>query len=214
MLIYYNYLLNNIKCDSMNAVESMKEILKKITSAREGKSDLNFIASRIQNMDDEKYNYIIYRLTKQIEIVKKYNPKVRPAIDPMVSSELGVYSGLDAPDEYGILMGYPKCCVESFKSARFGIDAEHLKEAEEIKDGIKKDILENNKDVKEKVAIIMPSGFIPCSLKCEEAWKRNLINIISYEEHLIIQELEAELLNALPHFHGAYNEYYEKILLL
>ena len=198
----------------MNAVDSMKEILKKITSAREGKSDLNFIASRIQNMDDEKYNYIIYRLTKQLKIVKKYNPKVRPAIDPMVSSELGVYSGLDFPEEYGILMGYPKCCVESFKSARFGIDAEHLKEAEEIKEEIKKDILENNKSVKEKVAIIMPSGFIPCSLKCEEAWKRNLITVVSYEEHLNILKLEEELLKELPHYHIAYNEYYEKIMLL
>jgi hypothetical protein len=200
--------------DSMNAVESMKEILKKITSAREGKSDLNFIASRIQNMDDEKYNYIIYRVIKQIEIVKKYNPKVRPAIDPMVSSELGVYSGLDSPEEYGILMGYPKCCVESFKSARFGIDAEHLREAEEIKAEIKKDILENNKSVKEKVAIVMPSGFIPCSLKCEEAWKRNLIAIVSYEEHLNILKLEEELLQKLPHYHCAYTEYYEKIMLL
>lgn len=198
----------------MNAVESMKEILKKIISAREGTSDLNSVSFHIQNMDDEKYNYILYRLTKQIEIVKKYSPKIRPAIDPIVSSELKVYSGLDASDEYGLLMGYPKCCIESFKSARFGIDTEHLREAEEIKEEIKRDILENSKSVKEKVAIIMPSGFIPCSLKCNESWKRNLINVVSYEEHLNILKLEEELLKKLPHYHCAYNEYYEKILLL
>ncbi|WP_292460536.1 DUF483 domain-containing protein [Methanothermococcus sp.] len=198
----------------MNAVNSMEEILKKITSAREGKFDLNYISSHIQNIDDENYNYIIFRLMKQIEVVKKYNPKVRPAIDPVVSSVLGVYSGLDFSEEYGTLMGYPKCCVESFKSARFGIDAKHLKEADKIKDEIKKDKLETNKDLKEKVAIIMPSGFIPCSLKCEEAWKRNLIDIVSYNEYLTIQKLEEELFKVLPHFHGAYNEYYEKILLL
>ncbi|AEH07431.1 DUF483 domain-containing protein [Methanothermococcus okinawensis] len=198
----------------MNAVESMEEIFKRIIVARNGKSNLNFIGVHIENMDDEIYNYILSRLIRQIDIVKKYNPKVRPAIDPMVSSELGVYSGLDFPEEYGALMGYPKCCIESFKSARFGIDNEHLKEAEEIKKEIKNDILENNKDVKEKVAIIMPSGFIPCSLKCKKAWERNLISIVSYKEYSLIQDLEAELFKELPHFHGAYNEYYEKILLL
>ncbi len=200
--------------DIMNAAESMMEILKKIEYARKGNINLGTISSRIENMDDEKYSYILYRFKKQIEIVKKYSPKVRPAIDPIVSSELGVYSGLDFPEEYGRLMGYPECCIESFKSARFGIDAEHLNEVEDIKKEINNEIMEGVKNVKENVAIIMPSGFIPCSLKCKFAWDNNLVSIISYEEYLDILKLEEELLKKLPHYHCAYNEYYEKIMLI
>ena len=62
-------------------------------------------------------------------------------------------------------------------------------------------------------AIILPSGFIPCSLKCEESWKRNLIDVVTEEEYYKILELERELKEKLPHFHGAYDEYYEKIIL-
>ena len=201
--------INTPNWDIMNAVDSMKSILKKIIEARNGNSELDFLKARMQNMDDEKFNYIIYRLNRQIEIVKKYNPKVRPAIDPMVSSELGVYSGLDFPEGYGRLLNYPKCCIKSFENARFGIDKDHLKEVEELK----REIIDKNKNIKENSVLILPSGFIPCSLKCKDAWERNLIAVISYDEYVNILKLEEELFNELPHFHGAYNEYYEKILL-
>jgi len=198
----------------MNGVNSIKEILNKITNARKGKSGINTLNKIIQKMDDQKYEYILYRLNKQIEIVKKYNPSVRPAIDPYVSSELGVYGGLSNIEDYGALMNYPDCCVKSFETARFGIDAEHLKEAELIKKEIKKEVINGKIGVKDKCAIILPSGFIPCSLKCKNAIERNLIDIVSYDEHINIIELENELGRELPHYHGAYDEYYEKIILL
>ena len=112
----------------MDAVRSMEDILRRIVSIRRNpKENLRNISFYIQNMDDEIYDLVIFRLKKQIEIVKRYKPPVRPAIDPLVSSYLGVYSGLDLAEEYGELMGYPRCCIESFKSVRFAIDEEHLK---------------------------------------------------------------------------------------
>ncbi|EHP89675.1 DUF483 domain-containing protein [Methanotorris formicicus] len=182
----------------------MREILNKIMELREkgNNSEFNILGGYIKDMDEEKYNYIIFRLKKQIEIVEKYKPKVRPAIDPMVSMELGIYRRLD-DYELGKLLNYPECCIKSFsEDFRIGIDRDHLKEAEEIKEK------SNN-----AYAIILPSGFIPCSLKCEESWKRNLIGIVDEDEYYRILELEKELKEKLPHFHGAYDEYYEKIIL-
>ena len=76
----------------MKTLESLEHILEKITCMRRGQKyeGLKNISLHIQNMEYEKYNFIILRLKKQIEIVKKYNPPVRPAMDPMVSSYLGL----------------------------------------------------------------------------------------------------------------------------
>jgi len=193
----------------MKTHESLEHILEKITCMRRGQKyeGLENISLHIQNMEHEKYNFIILRLKKQIGIVKKYSPPVRPAMDPMVSSYLGVYSGLDFPEEYGLLMGYPKCCIESFKSARFAIDNNHLKEVEEIKENMNNNLRNNN------YAIVLTSGFIPCSLKCRESWNRGLIALVSLKEYKNIVKLERELFNELPHYHGGYNEYFEKIFL-
>ncbi|AEF96562.1 DUF483 domain-containing protein [Methanotorris igneus] len=181
----------------------MKEILNKIQELRKkDSSNFKILGEYIKDLDEEKYNYIIFRLKKQIEIVEKYKPKVRPAIDPMVSMELGVYRRLD-DYELGKLLNYPECCIKSFaEDFRIGIDSEHLKEAEEIKEKFSN-----------AYAIILPSGFIPCSLKCEKSWKRNLIAVVTEEEYYKILELERKLKEKLPHFHGAYDEYYEKIIL-
>jgi len=200
----------------MKTLESLEHILEKITCMRRGQNyeGLKNISLHIQNMEYEKYNFIILRLKKQIEIVKKYNPPVRPAMDPMVSSYLGLYSGLDFPEEYGLLMGYPKCCIESFKSARFAIDNNHLKEVEEIKENILNGAnLNNNLGENNNYAIVLTSGFIPCSLKCRESWSKGLIALVSFKEYKNIVKLERELLNELPHYHGGYNEYFEKIFL-
>ena len=186
----------------MDAVRSMEDILRRIVSIRRNpKENLRNISFYIQNMDDEIYDLVIFRLKKQIEIVKRYKPPVRPAIDPLVSSYLGVYSGLEFTEEYGKLMGYPRCCIESFKSVRFAIDERHLKEVESLKG-------------KGKVALVITSGFIPCSLKCREAWKRSLIGLVSWREYNNILQLERELFIELPHYHGGYSEYYEKIRLV
>jgi len=183
----------------MNTIKSMEDILKRIISIRKNpENDLKNISFYIRNMDHDIYNLVISRLKKQIEIVKKYKPPVRPAIDPMVSSYIGVYSGLEFAEEYGKLMGYPTCCIESFKSVRFAIDEEHLKEVEDLKE-------------EGKIAIVITSGFIPCSLKCKEAWKRCLIGSVSQKEYDNILQLERTLFKELPHYHGGYSEYYEKI---
>ncbi|AXI25556.1 hypothetical protein CFE53_05220 [Methanofervidicoccus sp. A16] len=186
----------------MDTIRVMEDILKKIVSIRKNQEeeDLKNISHLIRNMDDEIYSLIISRLKKEIEIVKKYKPPVRPAVDPLVSSYLGVYSGLDFAEEYGMLMGYPRCCIESFKSVRFAIDEEHLREVEDLKE-------------EGKVAVVITSGFIPCSLKCKEAWKRCLIGSVSQSEYESILQLEEELFRELPHYHGGYGEYYEKIKL-
>jgi len=185
----------------MDTAKVMEDILRRIISIRKNlDKDLKHISLHIQQMDDDIFNFIISRLKKEIEIVKRYNPPVRPAIDPMVSSYLGVYSRLEWAEEYGKLMGYPRCCIESFKSVRFAIDEEHLKERESLKE-------------EGKVAVVITSGFIPCSLRCREAWRRSLIALVSQEEYNSIVKLEEELLRELPHYHGGYREYYEKIIL-
>lgn len=116
----------------MNAGDHIKQILEKIMEIREEKTESKALENHIKRMDDEKFDYIIARLNKQIEIVEKYNPKIRPAIDPMVSSELGIYRRLD-DYELGELLDYPKCCIISFsENARFGIDRDHLKEIDEM----------------------------------------------------------------------------------
>lgn len=185
----------------MNAITPMEQILEKIMKVREGKTEFKALENHVKRMDDERFDYIIARLKRQMEIVDKYDPKIRPAIDPMVSSELGIYRRLD-DYELGELLNYPKCCIMSFsEEARFGIDRDHLKEIDEM-----------DKD-ENAYAIILPSGFIPCSLKCKEAWDRKLIAFVTYEDYLNIIKLEDELFKELPHFHGAYDEYYEKIIL-
>jgi hypothetical protein len=118
----------------------------------------------------------------------------------MISTELGVYRGDD--ENIGRLLGYPECCIRSFsENTRYAIDGEHLAEVSEL------DIPEG------KCAIIMPSGFIPCSLRCQEAWERKLIGFADRDEFRRILELEDELMMRLPHFHLAYDEYFEKIVL-
>ncbi|ADP77723.1 protein of unknown function DUF483 [Methanothermus fervidus DSM 2088] len=182
----------------MNGVEALNKICKKILEIRKGqRKDIG--PGIIRNMEDFHFNYLIDRLKLEIEIVKKYSPKVRPAIDPVVSTELGIYRGYDV--EVGKLLGYPICCIKSFLGGRISIDENHLKEISELK------------VPKNAYAIIMPSGFIPCSLKCKKAWKRRLINFVTKKEYENILKLEKELITNLLHFHPAYDEYYEKILL-
>ncbi len=249
-----------------NGVKSLNEILNRIENIRNGNIILGKVGDIIRNIPEDRYSYIINRLEKEIEIVKIYNPDVRPALDPMVSSELKIYSALDNVEEYGYILNYPKCCIESFKGARFGIDNEHMNELKVIQNSIldienncfgdcnnnrivninndnindknknnknnnKNNINNNyndyntknktkNKNNSNKIEItnkyyslIMPSGYIPCSLLCDKGYNNHLIKIISYDEYMKIQDLEKEIFRELPHYHLAYREYYEKIHL-
>lgn len=180
----------------------IKRLYEKIIELRDGNSkEYRVLSEYIQSIDEDMFENIINRLKKQIEIVEKYEIDIRPAIDPFVSSELGIYRRLDDL-ELGELLDYPKCCVNSFsETARYGIDREHLKELESM---------EFEEDV---YAVILPSGFIPCSLKCTEAIKNKLIGTVNREVYEKLLKLEEELFRELPHYHGAYDEYFEKIIL-
>ncbi len=183
----------------------LKKLLYKIEKLRNGElEDFKILKKHIQSLDEFQYKNIIDRLKFQIEIVEKYKPKVRPAIDPVVSTELGIYRRLD-DYEIGKLLEYPECCIKSFvENVRISIDNEHLKEVDEIREELK------NKGV---YAIVLPSGFIPCSLKCKEAIKRGYIGYLNKEEFDNILKLEEELKKKIVHWHFGYSEFYEKIIL-
>ncbi|XRP96562.1 DUF483 domain-containing protein [Methanocaldococcus sp. 16A] len=183
----------------------LKKLLYKIEKLRNNELEgFEILKEHIQSLDEFQYRQIVERLKLQIEIVEKYNPKVRPAIDPVVSTELGIYRRLD-DFEIGKLLDYPECCIKSFvEDFRISIDREHLKEVEEMKDELK------NKGI---YAIVLPSGFIPCSLKCKEAIKRGYIGYLNKEEFDKILKLEKELKEKIKHWHFGYDEYYEKIIL-
>ena len=180
----------------------IEKLYKKIVELRENKSDkFQVLSKHIQSMPEDMFEYILNRLEKQIEIVKQYGIEIRPAIDPFVSSELGIYRRLDDL-ELGELLDYPECCVKSFsETARYGIDSEHLKEIESMKFD------------EETYAIILPSGFIPCSINCKKAIDNKLIGKIDKETYDKLLKLEEELFRELPHYHGAYDEYFEKIIV-
>ena len=92
----------------------LKNLLHKIEKLRAGELEgFKTLKEHIQSLDEFQYQQIVERLKFQIEIVEKYNPKVRPAIDPVVSTELGIYRRLD-DFEIGKLLDYPECCIKSF----------------------------------------------------------------------------------------------------
>ena len=88
--------------------------------------------SVICRMDDFQFNQLMSRLQLEIEITRKYNPPTRPALDPVISTELGVYRGDD--ENIGRLLGYPECCIiRSFsEDTRYAIDEDHLEELAEL----------------------------------------------------------------------------------
>jgi len=174
----------------------LEEIYKKIIKLRENNCQDG--PKSICRVDEFYFSQLMARLEKEIEIVNRYNPPTRPALDPLVSTELGIYRGDDY--QIGRLLGYPECCMKSFsEETRFAIDKKHLKELEEME------------FPEDAYALILPSGFIPCSLKCPKAWENKLIAYVNPREYQMILELEEELKRELPHFHLGYNEYYEKL---
>ncbi|WP_423792332.1 DUF483 domain-containing protein [Methanocaldococcus indicus] len=173
------------------------EILKKVLKLRLGDDKFKTLSNHVKNLDDALFSYIIKRLEIYESIVNKYKPKVRPALDPYVSSELGIYRRLD-DKEIGEFLGYPECCINSFINGRVVIDEEHMKELKEIKNCH---------------AVVLTSGFIPCSIKCQRAIKNKLIGYLSYEDFEVILKVEEELKKNLPHYHYGYTEYYEKFII-
>uniref|UniRef100_A0A7C3J1V8 DUF483 domain-containing protein n=1 Tax=Candidatus Methanomethylicus mesodigestus TaxID=1867258 RepID=A0A7C3J1V8_9CREN len=142
---------------------------------------------------------ILPRLETQLEIVRKYAPGVRPALDPYTSSQIGIFSKIDPDAEIGHFLDYPDCCIKSFsEKTRYGIDESHVEE-----------LMKLPRQKGEKI-FVATAGFIPCSALCKKARTRGLVAILNRSEEENLKSLEGELSMALPHFHPEYqNHYYE-----
>ncbi len=128
-------------------------------------------------------------------LIEEYGPAVRPALDPYVSTQIGIFSRRFDDWEVGHFLSYPDCCIKPFaEEARYGLDERH---AEELKRVVGK-------------IFVTTAGFIPHSIHCEESQKRALIAFISRGELDDIRRLEAAIFKVLPHMHPEYRgQYYE-----
>jgi len=135
---------------------------------------------------------IYERLKIELSLVEKYNPPVRPALDPEFALTLRLYSLDDV--EVGKFLGYPECCIRSFvDDCRLFFDKEHLRELDELR--------------RKGLKVVVTAGFIPCSLYCEKAIESGLLGHL--EDFSEIRLLDDELKKKLPHSHSAYQSFYE-----
>ncbi|MHC1601099.1 MAG: DUF483 domain-containing protein [Candidatus Nezhaarchaeales archaeon] len=135
---------------------------------------------------------IYERLKIELSLVEKYNPPVRPALDPEFALTLRLYSLDDV--EVGRFLGYPECCIKSFvNDCRLFFDKEHLRELDELR--------------RKRLKVVITAGFIPCSLYCERAIESGLLGHL--EDFSQIRLLDDELKKKLPHSHSAYQSFYE-----
>jgi hypothetical protein len=139
---------------------------------------------------------VLPRLEIQLEIIKRYNPPVRPAMDPYVSTQIGVFSKNFSDWEIGSFLGYPECCMRPYvEELRYSLDEEHVKELKQVKGKI----------------FVTTAGFIPHSTFCKESRLRGLIAFVTKEDVEKLHLLENELSIALPHLHSEYQRHYYEI---
>ncbi|MGA2572655.1 MAG: DUF483 domain-containing protein [Candidatus Methanomethylicaceae archaeon] len=153
-------------------------------------------ASHIAKLfSDDRLFDIIPRLEIELGIIAKHNPPVRPAMDPYVSTQIGIFSKNYSDWEIGGFLGYPDCCMRPFADeARYGIDERHAAELKKVKGRI----------------FVATAGFIPHSIFCSASQAGGLIAFVTKEELESIRQVERELTAALPHFHSEYQgQYYE-----
>ncbi|MEM0217760.1 MAG: DUF483 domain-containing protein [Candidatus Nezhaarchaeales archaeon] len=168
---------------SIEALDRVRRVYSDFPKVAELVADA-FIHDRLVGIYD--------RLLLELSIVERYDPPVRPALDPEFALTLRLYSFNDV--EVGRFLGYPSCCIESFVSDyRLFFDEEHLKELHEIR--------------KAGLKVVLTAGFIPCSLYCEEAMKSGLLEHLGNPLQILL--LNDELKKMLPHFHPAYQSFYE-----
>ncbi|HDI46521.1 MAG TPA: DUF483 domain-containing protein [Candidatus Methanomethylia archaeon] len=199
--------------NSNPAIDGLRRILRIVKDLASLASSSNFreeastryptfpsIAAHIaEQFAEECVLEAIPRIERQLEIVEKYMPPVRPALDPIAGLELGIYSRLFSDREIGFFMGYPGCCVEKFASElQIGFTKQHVEELTEV--------------LSENQVLVITAGFIPCSLKCVKAREKGLLAVVSKEEVSRLVELEKELYHELPHFHYEYMEHYYEYL--
>jgi hypothetical protein len=154
-------------------------------------------ASHIAKLfSDDRLFDVIPRLEIELDIIIKHNPLVRPAMDPYVSTQIGIFSKNYSDWEIGGFLGYPDCCMHPFvEEARYGIDERHAAELKEVKGRI----------------FVATAGFIPHSIFCSESQAVGLIAFVTKEEFESMRQVERELTAALPHFHSEYQGHYYEV---
>ncbi|MBM5805678.1 MAG: DUF483 domain-containing protein [Candidatus Verstraetearchaeota archaeon] len=139
---------------------------------------------------------VLPRLAIQLGIIRRYDPPVRPAMDPYVSTQIGVFSKNFSDWEIGSFLGYPDCCMRPYaEELRYSLDEEHVRELKQVKGRI----------------FVTTAGFIPHSVFCKESHLRGLIAFIAREDVERLRLLENELSSALPHLHPEYQRHYYEI---
>lgn len=145
---------------------------------------------------DDRLFDVIPRLEIELGIIAKHNPPVRPAMDPYVSTQIGIFSKNYSDWEIGGFLGYPDCCMRPFtEEARYGIDERHTAELKEVKGRI----------------FVATAGFIPHSIFCSESQAGGLIAFVTKEELESMRQVERELTAALPHLHSEYQGHYYEV---
>jgi hypothetical protein len=155
----------------------------------------NFATHVAKLFHDDRLFDIIPRLELEMRLIDEHKPPLRPALDPYVSTQIGVFSKNFSDWEIGHFLSYPDCCIRPFaEETRYGLDERHSKELQG----------------EAGMIFATTAGFIPHSIYCKESHKRALIAFINQEELQGLKKLESEIFTALPHMHPEYRgQYYE-----
>ena len=140
---------------------------------------------------------VLPRLEIQLQIAARYDLPVRPALDPYISTQIGIFSKTFSDMETGHFLNYPDCCIKSFsEEIRYGLDERHREELRSTKDKV----------------FVTTAGFVPHSVFCGEAHSRGLACFVDRANVPILRNLEKELAYALPHCHSEYQQHYFEIM--
>ena len=156
----------------------------------------SFAAHIARLFSEDRLFDVMPRLEIQLEIIKKYDPPVRPAMDPYVSTQIGVFSKNFSDWEIGSFLDYPACCIRPYvEELRYSLDEGHTKELTQVMGKI----------------FVTTAGFIPHSIFCRESHLRGLVAFVTREDVEKLHLLENELSTALPHLHSEYQRHYYEI---
>ncbi len=190
--------------ESLSRISGILNALSSCVTAADARSMYpafpNFAEHIAQLFLEDRLFDIMPRLEVQQSLVKKWQPPVRPALDPYISAQIGVFSKNFDDYETGHFLDYPDCCIRSFNERiRYALDELHEKELAEL-----------SSRCKDKPYFVTTSGFVPCSVLCEESHRRRLIAFTDGAQVSAMRSLETEIAGALPHFHSEYQgKYYE-----
>ncbi len=184
---------------------SFSELVRKIralsiTSPEDAEAQFpkfpNFARHVAKLFREDRLFDILPRLEVQLQIVGKFSLPVRPALDPYISTQIGIFSKHFDDYEIGRFLDYPECCMRSFaENIRYSIDENHIQELR----------------VSGMKAFATTAGFIPCSIFCNEAQNTGLLSFIEPHEMVVLRNLEKEMSLRLPHFHPEYQEHYFEV---